>query len=402
MDQTVTRPAPPVSHRNLIALIIAVSGLGPMSLNIIIPSMPAIARDFSVDYSTVQFALTLYLLAVACGMLVFGPLSDRFGRKRVLVTGLLVFIAGGLWGATAQSVEQVIGARIVQAFGGCTGMVVGRAMVRDLFDRTHSASIIGYVATVMVVAPMVAPAIGGLLEENVGWRASFASLSLTALPVLAWTLMSRAETRAAGDATGLLRGMATLLRIPVFLLHCAILGSTTAVFFTFLAGAPLAVIEGMKLSPFDYGIWFMSNAFAYIIGNFLSGRFSVRTGTYRMVSIGTALGLAGALMLLAAMYYFPQHPMSLFGPVFVLSLSQGLTIPNGAADALSVRPELAGAAAGLSGFSQVGVGAIAVLLIRDQFDVDGWSMSVAILVFATIAFVLHRVLRAIEPPTSGE
>src|SRR5690606_20851902 len=167
-------PRPGVAQRRpSLAILIAVTALGPMALNIFIPAMPGMTAVFGVDYGTIQLTLTLYLVGLAVAQLFMGPLSDRFGRRPVLLGGIGLFLAGSLAAALAPSIEALIVARIVQAVGGCAGIVLGRAIVRDTHSREASASMIGYITMVMVVAPMLAPLIGGYLDSWFGWRATF-------------------------------------------------------------------------------------------------------------------------------------------------------------------------------------------------------------------------------------
>ncbi|HZH50545.1 MAG TPA: MFS transporter, partial [Microvirga sp.] len=166
----------PTAKPSLIALLIAVAAVSPLGINMYLPSMPGMARAFGVDFTTIQLTLSLYLAAMALGQLIIGPLSDRFGRRPVLLTGLSVFVAGSLICYLAQDVRLLIFGRVVQAIGGCAGITLSRAIVRDLYDRERVASMIGYVTMGMAVAPMIAPTIGGVLETLYGWRASFVFL----------------------------------------------------------------------------------------------------------------------------------------------------------------------------------------------------------------------------------
>src|SRR5215213_3056608 len=169
MDRTTAIAAQPIVKPGFIALLIAVSAVSPLGINMYLPSMPSMARSLGVDFTTIQLTLSLYLGAMALGQLIIGPLSDRLGRRPVLLIGLLTFVAGSVICLSAQSIGVLIFGRIVQALGGCAGITLSRAIVRDLYDRDHVASMLGYVTMGMAVAPMVAPTIGGVLETLYGW-----------------------------------------------------------------------------------------------------------------------------------------------------------------------------------------------------------------------------------------
>ena len=171
-----TAAAQPIDKPPRMALLIAIAAVSPLGINLYLPSMPGMARALGVDFTTIQLTLSLYLAAMAVGQLIIGPLSDRFGRRPVLLIGLTVFVIGSLICLAAQNVGLLIFGRVVQAFGGTAGITLSRAIVRDLYGRNQVASMIGYVTMGMAVAPMIAPTIGGVLETLFGWRASFAFL----------------------------------------------------------------------------------------------------------------------------------------------------------------------------------------------------------------------------------
>jgi len=216
MDHTTAAAAQPIVKPGLIALLIAVSAVSPLGINMYLPSMPGMARALGVTFTTIQLTLSLYLGAMALGQLIIGPLSDRFGRRPVLLLGLVTFIAGSTICLSAQSIGILIVGRIVQAIGGCAGITLSRAIVRDLYGRNQAASMIAYVTMGMAVAPMIAPTIGGLLETFFGWRASFAFLigfGGLALVFAYWRLRETHHSRAGGEAARkILHGYGSLFR----------------------------------------------------------------------------------------------------------------------------------------------------------------------------------------------
>ncbi|MDX1606975.1 MAG: multidrug effflux MFS transporter [Candidatus Competibacterales bacterium] len=372
-----------------LAILIAVTATGPLALNIFIPSMPGIQQVFATDYATVQLTLTLYLAATAIAQLFVGPLSDRFGRRPVILGGMLLYTLGSLMAVAAQAISTLIMARVVQAVGGCTGMALSRAILRDLHDQDTAASRIAYVTMAMVIAPMLAPAAGGWLDEQFGWRASFWVLVILGVLVLVWALRALHEThfqhRPLPGPAGLIGDYLRLLRFPVFLGPAATLAFSSGMFFAFLAGAPYIMVNLMDRSPAEYGLFFIVISLGYMSGNFLSGRLSRRLGSERMIAVGCALALIGAtlLVLLSGV----MQPLALFGPMVLITFSNGLTIPNATAAAVSARPGMFGSASGLAGFLQIAVGALMTLIVgalQPRFDA---AMAVIILASGLLALV---------------
>lgn len=358
-------------------VLVTVSAIGPLAMNMFIPSMPGLVNAFATDYATAQLTLTLYLVAVAVAQLIIGPLSDRFGRRPVLLVGLVLFAVGTSVCALAGSVAALLVGRVVQAAGGCAGLVLGRAIVRDVFDANRAASAIGYITMAMVVAPMVGPAIGGVLDDRFGWRAGFIVLGVLAVPVLALASARMHETnphRRAGGLLAILRGAGSLLRVPLFWGYTAIMSFTTGVFFAFVAGAPYAVVNLMQRPATDYGLYFMLVALAYMAGNFYSGRRATALGPRRLMLRGFNVSLLGVLGLLLSTALGPMHPLVLFAPMAVSALGHGLILPGAMASVVSVRPELAGAASGLSGSLQIAFGALTTVLVAVMQSDSMWPM----------------------------
>lgn len=385
--------AAPAAVRPSYAILVAISAVGPLALNIFMPSMPGLQREFGVSYSIVQLTLTLYLIGMAACQLVYGPISDKVGRRPMLLGGLAVFVIASLMAAVAPSIEWLIAARLLQALGGAAGIVLARAMVRDVFDRETSASVISYITMAFVVAPMVAPAIGGFIDVHGGWRLSFWLLTALGAIVLAASWVFLPETHvtrtAPGSGMGLIGGAARLFALPKFRGYTATLAFTSAVFFAFLGGAPHIMIDVLKRTPMEYGLWFVIISAGYMLGNFLSGRYTKAVGIDRMIMAGCGITLAGGLLCFAAAITGLLTPATLFVPMSLAALGNGLTIPNGTAGAISVDARLTGAAAGWSGFSQMACGAAASQLVgslQDGFPFAVfWFMAAA----SAMALVTH-------------
>ncbi|MBS7455287.1 multidrug effflux MFS transporter [Microvirga sp. 3-52] len=378
MTSTTATSAQPIAKPSFIALLIAVSAVSPLGINMYLPSMPGMARALGVDFTTIQLTLSLYLAAMAIGQLIIGPLSDRFGRRPILLIGLSVFVFGSLICLTAQNAGVLIFGRVVQAIGGCAGITLSRAIVRDLYRRDQVASMIGYVTMGMAVAPMVAPTIGGVLDTFYGWRASFAFLVLFGSLALLFASLQLSETNrnrgSVGDGDRLLPNYLALFRSRLFWGYSLATSFVSAMFFSFVAGAPYVVIEIMGRSPAEYGFYFALVPSGYILGNFVTARFAVTIGQNRMFLTGMTIGLLGVGSMAAAFAAGLEHPLALFAPMFLIGVANGLVLPNGIAGAVSVKPNAAGAAAGLSGSLQIGFGALVAPLVGAALTTTVWPL----------------------------
>jgi DHA1 family bicyclomycin/chloramphenicol resistance-like MFS transporter len=392
----MTAPQP---IRPSFAILVAISAVGPLALNIFIPSMPGLQREFAVPYGTVQLTLTLYLIGMAACQLVYGPVSDRVGRRPMLLGGLAVFVVASLMAAMAPTIEVLIAARLLQALGGAAGIVLARTMVRDVFDREQSASVISYITMAFVVAPMVAPALGGLIDAHGGWRGSFWLLTVLGAAILAAAAYRLPETHVdrlgRGGGMGLITGAVTLFALPRFRSYAATLSFSTVVFFSFLGGAPHIMVDVLGKTPVEYGLWFAVVSIGYMIGNFFSGRFTRRFGIDRMILVGCTITLAGGALCLAAGISGMLTPLTLFAPMGLAALGNGMTIPNGTTGAISVDPRLTGSAAGWAGFTQMACGAAASQLVGNlqnswPFALFWFMAAASLLALASHALVLRH------------
>jgi MFS transporter, DHA1 family, multidrug resistance protein len=346
----------------LLILLMAMTAIGPTTLNILVPALPQLSSRLDVSISVIQLSVSIYLLALAAGQLLMGPLSDRYGRRPVLFVGLALTAAASLLAIVVSNVGGLILARILQAIGASAGIVIGRAIIRDLFDRNRAAAMMGLVATVMVVLPTFGPLIGGLLDTAFGWESIFICTAASSLAVLAWAAGTLPETRGmnapAGAPQGFLRDLSWLARNRNFAGYvlAAALGSAT--FFAFLGGSPHVIVTLMNRTSAEYGVWFAISSIGYMAGNYLASRLSTRLGIDTLIWWGIAIeaiGVAAATVL--AVFAHDYGPAIVFMPQLVVSLGNGLMLPGALAGAVSVRPQAAGTAAGIAGFAQMGVGA---------------------------------------------
>ena len=295
-SQTPSKQATPW---RLLALLMAMTAIGPATLNILVPALPGLVTRLASDTGTVQLTLSLYLLSLATAQLLLGPLSDRFGRRPVVLAGLALSVVASLAAIAASSIGALIGARVVQAVGASTGIVIGRAIIRDLYERDRAAAMIGLVTTAMVIAPMIAPLIGGILDTAFGWEAIFLFIAAFSGVVLLWALAVLPETRPASvaQAPGMLmqewRALIGNAKFHGYVL-CGALGS--APFFTFLGGGPHVVVTLMGRTSAEYGVWFAVTSLGYMSGNFTASRLSQRFGVDAMILAGIVFELIGAAL----------------------------------------------------------------------------------------------------------
>lgn len=370
----------------LLILLMALTAIGPLTLNIMVPALPNMAVRLGTDTATVQLTLSLFLLSLAGAQLVLGPLSDRYGRRPVMLWGLAVTVIASLAAVAATSIGALIVARIVQAAGAATGVVIGRAIIRDLFDRDRAAAMLGLVTTAMVIAPMVAPMIGGLLDTLFGWEASFLFTALSAALLLMWTTLRLPETRPASIAAApgkLWHEWRALLASRQFhgYMLCGALGSAS--FFTFLGGGPHVVVTIMGRSSAEYGMWFAIMSLGYMAGNFTVSRLAQRFGVNAVILTGIAVHFVGTCVTLTLVSLYPDGgPATVFVPQFIISYGSGLLLPNAMAGAVSVRPQAAGTAAGLAGFAQMAVGAAAAQIVSMLLAGSTTALPLALMMLA--------------------
>ncbi|MFU0503366.1 multidrug effflux MFS transporter [Pseudaminobacter sp. NGMCC 1.201702] len=347
---------------HLFTLVVATS-VSSLSMNVFLPSLPGMARYFAADYAVVQLLVSLYLAATGLVQLFIGPASDRFGRRPVMLACLAVFIAGTVAAIYAPTIEVLLGCRLLQAFS-AAGMVLARAVVRDTVEASQAASKIGYITMGMSLVPMIGPIIGGFLDELYGWKSSFVlMLAAGALTfALAWFDLGETNRVKSKSFVAQFRAYPDLLGSPRFWGYTLTAAFTSGAFFAFLGGGPYVATESLHLSPSEYGFYFGIISLGYLLGNFMSGRFSRRFGTNRMMLYGNFASVFGTALSMALFLLGYYHALSLFGPIFFTGVGNGLTLPNANAGIVSVNMHLAGSASGLGGALQVGGGALLAAL----------------------------------------
>lgn len=329
-----------------------------MNMSVFLPSLPAMTAHFGTEYAVMQLSVSLYLAATAVMQLLIGPISDRFGRRPIVMVSIAIFLVATLGCLLASNVTIFLAFRMLQAFV-AVGLVLSRAVVRDMYPQDQAASRIGYITMGMSLVPMFAPMVGGTLEQLFGWQAIFVFLTLAGglIGWLAWADLGETATSTGTSFAQQVRDYPELLTSPRFWGYALATAFASGAFFGFLGGAPYVADEIFGLSPFWTGVSFGAPAVGYTLGNFISGRFSAHYGINRLILWGTLVTTAGMVASLLLGFAGFHAPVLFFSLVTTLGLGNGMVIPNGTAGMLSVRPQLAGTASGLGGFIMIGGGA---------------------------------------------
>ncbi|MEH6520944.1 multidrug effflux MFS transporter [Sulfitobacter sp.] len=378
--------------------LILLSGMSACVMNIFLPSLPAMAAYFETDYAVMQLSVAVYLGFSAVLQIFIGPLSDRYGRRPLILWGMSIFMIATVGCIYAPTIEVFLTFRMMQA-AIATSMVLSRAAVRDMYSQDQAASVIGYVTMGMAVVPMLSPALGGVLDEWFGWQAVFWALLLIGgiIWMLAWADMGETALPSNKSLTAQFSEYPELLRSPRFWGYALASGFSSGAFFAYLGGAPFVGQEVFGMSPSTLGFFFGAPAVGYFLGNFITGRYATRFGVNQMVLWGCFANAAGGTISLLIFMAGYGTPISFFGMMTMIGLGNGLCIPNATAGLLSVRPHLAGTASGLGGAIMIGGGAglsawVGVLLTKETgaFPLLWMMLISALLGLVAILLVIHR------------
>jgi len=376
------------SDRRLLVLLAAVSALGPVATNLYLPALPAVREYFGASVAEVQATFSVSLVMFAFGILAWGPVSDRYGRRAAVIGGLAIMIAGAVVSLAARDLSWLVLGRGLQAFGTATGVVTARAIVSDLYPVDRMVRVLASLTMVAVLGNALAPVIGGLITASLGWRAIFAVLVLAALAVGVAAWRGLPETRPPGAHPPGARDMAgtawSLVRMPMFagcVLQSAVVYAT---FLVFISLAPYVMVAALGRSPTEFGFYYLFIATGYFLGNWSVKRYMARHDLHWMVVTGVLLSAVGAVAALAFVALGLTHPLWIFVPIGVLSYGQGLALPNVTATAVSLAPQHAGVASSTIGFLQQIIGAAAVQWMG-HFPTD---TALPVLVFCAVVCVL--------------
>ena len=392
----VDTPSKPPPSGRLIATVLGQLAFGLFAMTISLPSMQEWGVIFDVSQPAVQLTFSGYVLTYGALQLVYGPLSDRVGRKRVLLMGMGLAFVGSFAAAIAPNLTLLTWARVFQGAGAAAGMVVGRAMVQDLFDGPGRTRVMAYVGMAMGLCPPLATILGGQLHVHLGWRSNFILITLIAAVLLyaAWRELPAREPEAV-DRPHWLRNMitsyTTLVRAPSFMLYVAVLATATATFYIFLGGAPI-VLGSYGVGPDGIGFNIMVIPLSYITGSFLTSRLIRRIGNHQMMEWGQRLTLVGMVLVVVLALTPLASPLALVLPLTLLGIGHGFLVPPALTGTVGLIPALAGAAAAVAGVSQQVMGAfggyvVGLVPLEGALNL-GWLM----LLTASLGYWAHRYL----------
>src|SRR5215472_2569351 len=354
-------------HRVLLLTLTMTSSLGMVASTIYVPSIPAIAEAFATSIARVQFSFVGYLLAFAASMLVLGPLSDRYGRRRTILFGLGLSAVGSVACALSPTFDFLIAARVVQGIGACAGLVVGRAVTREVWGRKAAAQVIAGRAIAATLMQAFAPVLGGFLQGWFGWRCNFlviAAMACAAMVLVApYVPNGGSATALPSPGGGILANYRTLIGTPRFLSYACTAAGSHAGFHIFAAGAPAVLIVGFGIRSEDYGFFASLPPMGFLVGSFLSNRLTRRLGIDGLIAIGCSVLIPAASIMVTLAMLGVASPYAVIGPMILICCGSGLITPNATAGSLGVNAGIVGTASGLGSFIQMtgAAGATALL-----------------------------------------
>jgi DHA1 family bicyclomycin/chloramphenicol resistance-like MFS transporter len=366
----------------IILILGALSAFGPLAIDFYLPAFPAMALAFGTDEKHVQLTLAAYFLGLSIGQLAYGPVADRFGRRIPLLIGVGLFTAASLACAYAPNLEWLIGARFIQALGGCAGMVISRAVVSDKCDAVGSAKVFSQLMLVMGLAPILAPMLGGLLVNTTGWQSIFLVLTgFSALAGLAVALglpESMPAHLPRQPLAGALRQYGRLLKDPIYLGHAMTGGIAIAGMFSYIAGSPFVLIKLYGVPAEHFGWFFGANAAGFILVAQVNARLLAKRGPAFLLTRTVWIYLGAGLALLAVSALHTAQLWPLLIPLFVCIASLGCILPNASACAMNGQGARAGSASAMLGCLQFSVAAGAAALVGILHDGSAMPMAMVI------------------------
>ncbi len=337
---------------------------GTLAMHIFVPALPRAAEDLGASIGTMQMTVSLYIYGLAFGQLIYGPASDRFGRRPVLMVGLAIYAVSGLAAALATGPAALIAARLFQALGGCAGLVLGRTVVRDTSPPAGTAKRLAVMNLMITVGPGIAPLIGTLLVETTGWRSIL--LLMCAFGVvnlfLAWRMLPETRPSDSGDGSAFLHHGLQLIRSPAFLGYAIGGGCATTAVFAFIAAAPFIFTHELHRPPHETGFYLAMLVFGMWLGSALVSRMLGRFSMVKLMVRGNFVSAVAMLIMLAATLSGHASLVLVMACMFAFTIGLGFASPTAMAQALSVNPHVIGSASGVYGAIQMGVGATCAAL----------------------------------------
>ena len=385
----------------LTALLAALSAVGPLTTDMYLPSLPDIARQLGASSAQVQLTISAYLIGFAAGQIIYGPVSDRHGRKPVLIGAIALYCAASLVCALSTSIEILIVARAFQALGGSGGIVLTRAIVRDIYSGAHAGRELSVIGSVMALAPVLAPIVGGLIQTAFGWRVTFFALVGAGITggAVVWALLPETlNTRAAEPVSlsSMLRSYRIVGRNPAYLAYLAITSASYAGLFAWISGSAFVMQDLYGLAPFDFGVAFALGSVGYMTGSVIAARLVIRLGLDAVLGLGGCACAGGGLAMVTVVACGLTSSMSLVLPMAVYLAGLGMVLPQGIAGAMTPFPERAGAASSLFGFVQQTTAAVCGATVGWFLGQSAWPLAAGVAVMGLATFGLWLTTRGLR------
>lgn len=382
-------------------MLAMMTALGPLSTDLYLPSLPEIARDLRSSTGQAQLTLSAFLVGLASGQILYGSLSDKLGRKPVLMVGLVVFLAASLWCALAGSIESLIAARFLQAFGGSGPIVLARAMVRDLYEGPRAGRELSRMATIMGVVPAIAPILGGVLQTVFGWRSSFYATFLgagllTIVVAIALPETIRARSTEPLSFLSILRGFGHLLRNPGYRAYVGLSALTYSGLFAFISGSSFVLQGVYGLSELAFASSFVIMVVGYVLGTYLAQRLVLSRGLEQTVWIGVVCLVIGGTAMIVLVVAGLRSSLGLTLPMAVYAAGVGLVLPQSMALAMGPFPDRAGAASSFLGLCQMSVAALIGAGLGQMLGASALPLPLVIETTAILALILFLATRKIR------
>ena len=386
----------------LTALLALLTAVGPMSVDLYLPSLPELGRVFGASVPQVQLTLSGYLLCFAIGQIVFGPISDHVGRKPVLLAALSLYVAVCLSCMFATSIEMLIALRCLQALGVAGAPVLARAIVRDLYHGVRAGRELARMGSITALAPVVAPSLGGILQSTFGWRASFLGMAALGLCAIVLVVRLLPETmkqppKHPMSLLSIIRGYGIFLRHRTFRIYLAIVSASYGGLFAWISGSSFVLQDLYGLSPLLFGLVFAAATLGYGLGTLLAARLVVRIGIDRTIVCGGVALAAGGLAMAAAIALGATSPAALAVPMALYLCGLGLAMPQSMAGALMPFPERAGAASSLLGFLQQATASAVGIVVGQMLGSSALPLAAIIAAMGVLALALALFRRSMGP-----
>lgn len=397
-----TQPLPQYAGAPLLLLIIAFLMMQPLSTDLYLASLPSLASGFNVPASTVQLTLSLFVIGFGAAQLVIGPLSDRFGRRPVLLAGLALYLAATILCGLAPTIQLLIFARFLQAVGCCSAVIMARAIVRDAYDPEHSVRVIARASTWLSLAPLLGPIAGSYLQVAFGWRAAFAALGVLSAGVLALTFLRLPETNThrnpnATNLAGLLANYRVVLGSREFWTYALPAALSYGAIFAFISGSSFVLIRVLHVPTAWFGYCFAFGVSGYLIGTIACRRLLPRLGTARTFRLGTGMSLLAGAVFLATVAAGIAHWALMLVVMFLTMSAHGINFPIGQSGAVSPFPQQAGTAAGLMGALSMLVAFLVGTAVGASHNGTLYPLAFIVCTLGALIFGSARMIGSVQP-----